>query len=350
VNYQIILSAQTERKLCSLCERINAGNAAPGRRSASQHKDTSKELDWRILLDVLLNSKKPCIFAESEVAGDGSDWTLEELQILGDISVAADVTVFDDGEHHQPVIHKPPFDATLVFTPGALLRNDRGNTPADSDELVREGSIDPECFFSLYERRLLPIFRFINTCAAERGRRALVTVPGLGCGQFAGRFRGTLGILLSDTLERLLREQVSALDHVRVVRFDPFDECEDRSVQLHDLSFRVRPLSRSRHPRPQLCRPIDYQEAGDDFSGCDLFGIVAWDHVSWPGNDFYRGTRATDDGVKAAATSVMQAITGVRGQYDEAWHCYGPPRAYRDWEEVVRRNEVRLHTGRVFVV
>ena len=40
----------------------------------------------------------------------------------------------------------------------------------------------------------------------------------------------------------------------------------------------------------------------------DLFSVVAWDHVSWPGNDFYAGQRKTDDGVKAAATTAMQIV------------------------------------------
>ncbi len=34
------------------------------------------------------------------------------------------------------------------------------------------------------------------------------------------------------------------------------------------------------------------------FGGCGR--VVAWDPVPWPGKDFYRNARATDDGVKAA--------------------------------------------------
>lgn len=48
--------------------------------------------------------------------------------------------------------------------------------------------------------------------------------------------------------------------------------------------------------KPQLCPPQRYAEHGDDFSHCQRFSVVAWDHVSWPGNDFYGGARATDDG------------------------------------------------------
>ena len=46
---------------------------------------------------------------------------------------------------------------------------------------------------------------------------------------------------------------------------------------------------------------------------CELYSMVAWDHVSRPGNDFFGGARATDDGVKAAATDSMRTLTGIAG-------------------------------------
>ncbi|MFM1558534.1 MAG: hypothetical protein ACKJSK_04425 [Roseibacillus sp.] len=85
-----------------------------------------------------------------------------------------------------------------------------------------------------------------------------------------------------------------------------------------------------------------YEERGDDFSGCTLSSIVAWDHVSWPGNDFFGGSRCTDDGVKAAATDSMAALTGVEGRYDFERGVYLPPAPYRTWEDVVKKNHLRL--------
>jgi hypothetical protein len=71
---------------------------------------------------------------------------------------------------------------------------------------------------------------------------------------------------------------------------------------------------------------------------------VAWDHVSWPGNDFYRGSRSTDDGVKAAATDTMFIMTGVRGTYDPASGTYRTPEGYRFWEDVVRESNMKIRT------
>jgi hypothetical protein len=145
-------------------------------------------------LDALLNTKHPQIFAESAVAGDGSDWNLTELSILGDLSIALQVTIFDDGNHSAPVPHIPPFTGTLVFTPGALLRNGRGNPPADWAEVtLADGQLDQNGYYNLYQRRLLPVSQYVNDSAAAMGKKALLTIPGLGCGQFAGPFAGQLG-------------------------------------------------------------------------------------------------------------------------------------------------------------
>ncbi len=109
----------------------------------------------------------------------------------------------------------------------------------------------------------------------------------------------------------------------------------------------VRPLTVPGNQRKsQLCRPVAYSERGDDFSDCALYSIVAWDHVSWPGNDFFLGSRATDDGVKSAATNSMSALTGVEGEYDPAHGKYQPPKCYRNWyavvEDAMRMRQLRL--------
>jgi hypothetical protein len=289
------------------------------------------------LLGRLFDTKLPQIFAESAVAGDGTDWSPTELGLLGDVSIAVPVTVFDDGRHTAPTPHVPPFPGTLVFTPGALLRNGRGQSPADWRETTTpNGELFIEGYYRLYRRRLLPVFNYINDHAA-RPRSAFVTVPGIGCGQFAGPFRGELGARLRAVLERLLVEYGASLPNLKAVYYDPYSECENDRREIHGVSFMVRPLRAAGNQRkPQLCRPVAYAEPDDDFSECVLYSVVAWDHVSWPGNDFFMGSRATDDGVKAAASSSMFVLTGIEGEYDAEHGKYQPPQPYRNWDEVVK--------------
>ena len=294
-------------------------------------------------LDLLINTKVPQIFAESAILGDGSDWNLTELSLLGDISIAVPVTIFDNGNHHAPAVHEKPFGGMLVFTPGALLRNDRGFPPADWAEVVGpDRSIRTEGFYRLYERRLLPVFQHVNTCAAGMAKSALITIPGLGCGQFAGSFRGRLGRVLQDVLEQFLAIHGKAFPNVKAVYYDPYSECSNQRFAINGISLMVRPLLRGNEAKSQLCLPPAYAEEGDDFSDCTLTSIVAWDHVSWPGNDFYSGSRSTDDGVKAAATDSMAVLTGVQGHYDATIGAYLPPPPFRTWEEVVHENKPRL--------
>jgi hypothetical protein len=342
--HTLLLPTETRARLVDYLASLRADIAFAGKRlRGNMPRIELATLTDSKFLDVLLNTKSPQIFAESAVAGDGTDWNLTELGILGDISIAMPVTIFDNGHHTAPIPHPEPFTGTLVFTPGALLRNGRGHTPADWAEVtLADGQLDPEGYFGLYERRLLPVFQHVNASAASQGKSALLTIPGLGCGQFAGPFRGQLGAALQTVLERLLKKHGASFPNLKAVYYDPFNECANSRHEIHGTSLMVRPLLQGAAGKSQLCLPSAYAEAGDDFSNCVLFSIVAWDHVSWPGNDYFGGSRCTDDGVKAAATDSMAVLTGVEGHYDPHRGAYLPPASYRTWYDVVRQNGLRL--------
>lgn len=326
--YTIIIPPETLRRAKEYRDELLQGRMRPGHwlDEVLRSCNSLSEISSIDLLGFLFDTKRPSIFAESEVLGDGSDWNLVELGLLGDVSIAAPVIIFDNGDHDDPTPHYPPFSGTLVFTPGALLRNDQGFTPADWNEVTdRNGNFSEAGYYRLYKRRLLPVLRYINA-QVTRPRSAFVTVPGLGCGQFAGPFRGKLGPRLKEVLATLLDEHGAELPNLRALYFDPYSGSENERREIQGISFFCRPLQvPGNEGKNQLCHPSAYEDPGDDFSDCELYSIVAWDHVSWPGNDFFRGARLTDDGVKAAATSAMLAITGVEGSYDPARGMYRPP-------------------------
>jgi len=299
-------------------------------------------LNTEDFIEHLVATKPPLIFAESGVYGDGRDWNQTELSILGDIGVAVRVQVYDNGKHYNPKIHQTPFPATLLYIPGALLRNDTGNVPADWNEVTQAGQIDPIAYQKLYERRLLPLLLYVNQQAQIENKQALITLPGLGCGQFAGPFIGKMGEYLKSALVVLLQKHAASLPNTQAVYYDPYNECQNNCIEFGSLSLFVRPLTQGNQDKSQLCEPSYYSENGNDFSNCLLYSIVAWDHVSWPGNDFYGGSRATDDGVKAAATSSMAALTGIQGVYSPINNTYDPPEKYRNWGDVVQENKLRI--------
>jgi hypothetical protein len=77
--------------------------------------------------------------------------TMRHTLIIGDISIAVPVTIFDNGNHTALVPHAVPFKGTLVFTPGALLCNGRGQRPADWAEVtLADGQLNREGCYGLY--------------------------------------------------------------------------------------------------------------------------------------------------------------------------------------------------------
>jgi hypothetical protein len=197
--------------------------------------------------------------------------------------------------------------------------------------------IDEDAYDALYARRLLPGFQWIEEQAQECGQPALVIVPGLGCGQFAGPFQGQLGAHLERALRGFLDQHSAEFPHIQTVIFGTYDECRPNRAVYGGIDFRVSRLTRG--GKPHLSQPAAHAIDDEDrerLKDCRLFSFVAWDHVSWPGNDFYGGARATDDGVKAAATNAMEVITGVSGRYDSQRNEYLPPEPHRTWGELVR--------------
>lgn len=166
-----------------------------------------------------------------------------------------------------------------------------------------------------------------------------MVLPGIGAGAFAGHFKGSIGAHLDRALRHMLHKYGDKLPHIGAVRFDPFNEVGNIGEKIHGIDYRVRP-ARLNPGRPQLSPPAAWQEDGDDFSGYRLYKIVAWDHASLPGNDFFGGSRFTDDGVAAAATNSMEIVTGIAGQYSSG--AYQPPPEYKDWEDAAVKNGTRL--------
>ncbi len=341
--YKILVNKKTYDKARSYLKNLKVGKFEPGSYLYQHLKGMAiARLSTEEFLETLIRTKKPQIFAESAVCGDGSDWNLKELSILGDICIAVSVTVYDNGRHYHPEVHEDPFGATLFYVPGALLTNGMGKTPADWDEIIVNGQIDYEKYYGLYERRLLAPFIYANAVAASNNKEAFITIPGLGCGQFAGKFRVQLGTLLKNVLKDFMGKYANRFSSIRAVYYDPHTECDNERFEIEGISFFVRPLKKGNENKPQLCEPYTYEETRDDFKDCELFSLVAWDHVSWPGNDFYIGIRATDDGVKAAATNSMAAMTGIEGFYDVSTNTYKPPRPHENWNDVVVKNKIEL--------
>ena len=342
-SYKFLLHEKTLKKLESYLMALKKGKFEPGKYLSQQLENQNVGLlQLEKLIELIITTKKPQFFAESAVFGDGSDWNLTELSILGDISIAVPVKIYDNGRHSNPEIYVSPLKGTLIYTPGALLRNGRGCIPADINEVTTAEKINYNGYFSLYHRRLLPGLLYANNVAISNNKKAIITIPGLGCGQFAGIFSGQLEHLLGKVLVDLLKQHGNGLSNIKAIFYDPYQVCDNERYEINGISLFIRPFLKNSEEKSQLCHPKIYEEKYDDFSNCEFFSIVAWDHVSWPGNDFYLGSRATDDGVKAAATNSMAVLTGIKGKYNQQTNTYDPPEKYQHWNDLVKKNKVVL--------
>ena len=294
---------------------------------------------------LLIQSKLPQIFAESGVNHDQRDWTLTEESILGDISVHLPVHFYNDGGHYSSYKNHPePIDANLAYVPGALLRSDLGTgQTADLNEVIVAGKIDQDKFNALYERRLLPQLLQINQHAKAQGKLAAVTVPGIGTGQFAGNYTGSIKQAFREALEYALETHQDQLDQIDIVHYDPYSGDEPKTAKIGHIDYRVRPSS-TMVTTGQLAYPD-----GSSKNTHTLTSFVAWDHFSWPGNDFWPGARETDDGVKAASTDTMAAITGMQGQYQPSTGSYMPPKGHANWQALAQANHMNFN-GPIFVI
>lgn len=343
-NYTIVLSPTILQKIKAYQQTLLKDSQSMGNYLYQILKrENLSSLSLDAFLEKLLHTKQPQIFAESHIKGNGSDWNLTELSILGDVSIAVPVTIFDNGAHRHPLIHKQAFEGTLVFTAGALLRNDSGYTPADWKEVTQNKQFYYPGYYQLYERRLMPVFDYINQQATQKA--AVVSIPGLGCGMFAGPFKGLLGAYLERVLCDMLKQHGDRWSNIRAVYYDPYNECKNQRHRFHNIDLLVRPLTAGNTGKSQLSTLDQLEDQPNEFDQCQLFSIVAWDHVSWPGNDFYVGSRATDDGVKAAATSSMYGMTGIEGTYDYKLCQYQPPAPYQTWNGVIIQNNLSIQVA-----
>ncbi|CEG57180.1 ankyrin repeat domain-containing protein [Legionella fallonii] len=310
-NYTFVCSDETLKKLHQYRLDLLSHKATAGKYLADiLAKKGLNTLNDEQFIECLIQTKPDCIFAESTLYRQDLNWNALEISLLGDLSCVIPTQAYDNGTWIAPTVYKDPLDVTLIYVPGPLLRSDhKNNEKPDLDEVCPEGIFNSEAYYHMLERRLLPGLLHANAAAVQQGEELFVTLPGIGCGQFSGNYSGIIHDEFAKALHRLLTEHGSQLTQVKAVWYDNFNK-EPATDNIHGIDFLTRPLTKG--GLPQLCSPKQY---GTKYAQCKLVSLVAWDHVSKPGNDYWGGARRTDDGVKGAATGTMPALTGMEGVY-----------------------------------
>lgn len=375
--YRFVLSEDTMNKIENYRYALVTTLKKPGDYLLSQLGNIPLlSLTNEILVEKLIRTKRTYICADLEVKGDGTDWNVDEISILSDISLVVPVEeVYDDGAHAQYTedmqlvkfnhkMHPVPFSGHLLFISGALLINKKMNndlnfTPdlKEVAEITSTGNkLNREQYYELYKRRLFPLFLQANATAQQNNKKALITLSGIGCGCFAGEWVRQLQSELKKVLERMLLEHGEQLKHIHMVYYDPFKHCQpnEPNLKIHHIHFRVRPseILGKEKAKGQLCHPKDYEESPeDDFSNCELFSVVAGDAFSLPGKEFLRGYKKyTDEGAKAGATNLLSVISGQPGRYLENQMYFPIANENNDWLTLFEKLEMKLKVeGNIYV-
>lgn len=303
-------------------------------------------------LDCLLATKKPLVFAESQVRCDGSDWNKIEASILGDVGVAIPgVTIFDDGYWRGRGV--PPGTiygsqskkkgSLFVMAAPQLRQSEDGQSLVEPhnnadfcDVTTEDGLLDFDKYYTFLENRLLPGLVNASKEAAARGKKAVVTTPGLGCGQFAGVFAEgeVIHTYLYRALNQLLEKHHHKLGGISALYCNLFvDDKSPYPETYGEIDGGIDLLIGGRGDAPQF--PDLSEEWEGKYKTHELVKVVAGDGFSRVGNDANgrvdkttgkprHGLGTTDEGAAAQATDALTKMTGVPGEYNPAEGTYRP--------------------------
>lgn len=265
-----------------------------------------------------LTGRKPKFFSETELHWMNDNERNEFKRQSEVIFHESDVTVYDNGFHENPIVFKEPFVADLWFVSGVLLNGFDGGLDSD---ILKEDDFQT-AYNDRYNSRLYNTFVSINS---DNENTHTVTMPALGCGCFANVD---------------LRKHIKSNFKAMILNFfssHTFLNIQSVFVDLYDESDKFE-MYRFENMNV-VFHNSKYSKIGQfdfvDNSASMKHSIVAWDMVSYPGNDFWTNHRQTDDGVKAAATNVMSKMTGCEGYYDRKKFKY-LPKDYRLWQDCLK--------------
>lgn len=199
----------------------------------------------------------------------------------------------------QAVISAPCLKATNSFDYKALTK------AAGNGSRV----IDHAAYAQEIQRRLLPALLEMNAKSAALGKKMVIRLAGLGCGEFAGEFKGAVGAHLAVALRQILKHHANKLTSIKKIVLDVTDTQESSTLNVKiDASQKTTHSNTelevyASHYKDAQLAPLSAADAD-----CILGTVVAGDLLSWPGNDMWGDSRWTDEGVKIGSSDIMVTI------------------------------------------
>lgn len=297
-----------------------------------------KDVNTLELYQALLRTRLPVFFAERDGKFDGSDWNETEYQILALAADTTEVEAYDNGSSGYKtaipfVYHEKPERLHLLHCFAPIFKKGSPDYKRIVDE---NGNIKYIEYYITIRDRLLPELLKYNNYLGGNKLSGIVNIPGIGCGEYAGEFKGLIGTFLNRAIQDILKIYSGNLKNITGVIFDPFNECEGQLEEIGHIKYCVAP-SAEKYPKPLLANDGKVMVLGQLAStkeriefidklfpdkwvkpneeGVEPLTVNPGDMLSGKGCDVVAGHKVTGDGRNVGGTDAMAVHTGVEGIY-----------------------------------
>ena len=269
-------------------------------------------------INLLLNLKVPNGSARISLAAPSqSEYNIHELNILARIGTVIYTHVHNDGKQSEFDSYETPVPCIMGFVSAPLF--DINDSAPANQEPVNSSSgrnqINSENYIKEMKHRILPVLIKMNDEALMRGKKLSITIPGLGCGIFAGcysmfrRDNDNITAQLDCALRAMLIKHEHRLKCIINIQFDElqYDGHSPLSTEqkIGHIWYKFVADATSTNSRAPLALAKD--SSGEDVM---LGTIVEGDLLSWMGKGMWidNGLQ-TDERRKTGGSLVLAQIS-----------------------------------------
>ena len=310
-----LISDNTESEILKYFKQNKFGTKLTNK--IKEYHTSFNELNTKDKVHLLMSLKElECMYEKAkEEKGEVKGVNAAERRLLGMISTVSDVTFYDDGGRPTYKKHKEPIKGMLAFTSAPLLAEKHGDN--DLVQKRNQQGKDPvelkvEKYEQAIEDRILPVLRHFNDSCRDLEKKAFVTLPGLGCGYFAGgqAAQSLVSMAFIKALGNILEKHSADLSSISGVCFDDFGGNYKAAPKKYgSIDF----IIGKGHQEGRIAQLMDPAEYG--YKGSVLCNIAAWDHMAKEGNEGNRAEcidRQSDDPAKAKASNFLIQLYGLK--------------------------------------
>lgn len=270
------------------------------------------------------------IFEGGLIKDNGSTWSPTVFDILEGVYPIVECNSYHSGAFGTPVhgaIFDRPKPIKLAFTPGICFNGQAGQNSSAFKAIVTDSGFSTDAYVQLMKRRLEVVFKHIDD--AHTGESSiLLKVPGISCGYFGGPYATqSHGYVIQKGLSEAIRGilEENEFRHIKAVVFDVyksgtlFEAAESSALNgkkeedvngVHFLQYESEEYNRDKSKESKIQINSNAEVYDDKFQGYTEVALVAADALSLPGNDMYRNSYETNEGVWAGTAEVIQQVTG----------------------------------------